>query len=678
VDDTIIWGYEDLVEYVLKLQPKKARRYVNGERRKMCATPVIAAIKDRDGVVHRFDTNCALRGGKVRVSSDKQRSRHSRTLTLSALPLSADEDDDSDRPEPTDQKSGDGWSEQFQVEKIIDYCIKNRNASGDRPCLIIYSDAGISGTMPTDDVDLVKELDEKHAELYEEIFNTVVLDKTYTQGLTAAELASVRAYRDDAVAKIREGFSDAKSETDIDLFQRAKNNKCVLTGLIQQIPSGHTGDLLFAILGWVGEQRIRETTVGYFQGVLTALQSGVPLHPTPFWASTNESNPPTYNQANIDIMRDIVRQFMDITETEGKGVSTLVDALNASLLPTPSELSRGKTIRALKWTHKTLENLLEQPAMIGKQERFGRTWDTLRPILSEAEWQALQDRRALVRGRYKPAQRISEADRMATSLIRCICGRNLQHREHYLCCQPSFGGNHKTDQPRPYFFIDNVEQCLDLYIGSNITSLLEPLKASAQRISLQSERARLEAEMDNLKVEKAKQEEVLRPNIEAVLRGLGSEPSAQTVNTSLQDQRDIKALIEILDQKKQRLSRVEHDLSVMFAPNEIDLIEEQMGQWNTLTPATKNRVARRIFAFFQLEMTGPYDMWLVPTLREKPGDTTQTRLVRIPIVSTRSRNRWTRLLPTTEAELHASMPLSEEQLHAALAKGATEEHNRGK
>ena len=141
------------------LNPETALQYANGRQESFCVTPLIAAITQDDGTVvelNRFrresknslgliaDTHGPLYGGHiVRVSSEQQKSQ---------------------------EAGGEGWSIDWQVELGVRFYLNKGWA------FRIFSDAGLSASLPINDPKLIREMWTFKARIYRDACQKVFFD----------------------------------------------------------------------------------------------------------------------------------------------------------------------------------------------------------------------------------------------------------------------------------------------------------------------------------------------------------------------------------------------------------------------------------------------------------------------------------------------------------------------
>lgn len=185
----------ELVKLCKAMEPRKAHLYHNGDSRSQCVTPLITSIEMHDGKTYKLlDKNGYIGAGYIRVSTNKQRSYD--------LEKALENDDGRDDRSPL----RDGWSETFQVIRTVEHFVRISL------CFRIYSDCGISGSVPFRNDDMIRRLNKQRAETYEACFSRVFLSESATNRQTKSETENMRKYMEARVAAMRAGAMD---ETEI-------------------------------------------------------------------------------------------------------------------------------------------------------------------------------------------------------------------------------------------------------------------------------------------------------------------------------------------------------------------------------------------------------------------------------------------------------------------------------
>ena len=214
-----IFTLDRLVHFVkTSLDPKEARLFRGEERVRRCASPIIERIRLGDGTVaelFRQKRTRKIGAGYVRVSTPRQ----------------ADYED-----------LGDGFSIDFQVLKVAMHFISKGEA------FQIFTDAGISGGAPIDNTEIMREMWGNRADLYQEIFEHVLLSESSVAS-TPSQRAGMIRYMEEHCAEMRsgglsgprsEGEEISDDEAEVFRSDRPTEYRPGLTVLVDNLPRVHT------------------------------------------------------------------------------------------------------------------------------------------------------------------------------------------------------------------------------------------------------------------------------------------------------------------------------------------------------------------------------------------------------------------------------------------------------
>lgn len=367
-----------------------------------------------------------------------------------------------------------GFSIGDQIKNIVNEFVDKGQA------FRIFSDAGLSGSLPYNDTNLIIRMIEAKKDLYRSVFTRIFLSPTRLQRYSAAQEKSVRGYLEHKMKKLDKGNPDAEDPIEkLDTRPRVAQKLTFrpgLTRLIQYLPYLHTvvvSDLtrlsrnqyLFAeitrnfqrhqtkvvgvmerldflnrtseeefdigpelqawFLSKVAELRLRETYLGDIRGLLERLEQGKPIGSKPSWIQSVAEGPDKGRAEIKPGAREAVERVIALFVDEGLGTYEVTSAMTEEGWPCPSKSG--------VWTYEIITGLLTSRALVGYQCEFGLEFAVFPAIISEDRWHQVQVRwnnRGRLPWFYDWSGK-NKADKktkyVATGLMKCVCAGSI-HR----------------------------------------------------------------------------------------------------------------------------------------------------------------------------------------------------------------------------------------------------------
>jgi DNA invertase Pin-like site-specific DNA recombinase len=700
-----IWDYAEYTSQCLALQPNAARKYSNGVRRKLCVAPTVYNMRLANGRLWHADGSLLPRGAYARVSSPSQRSPED------FITGDSDAADNTSGLGRAGDDETDGWGELTQISKIISYCTTvsgtiDSNA-GRFPPFRIYSDCGLSGRLPSDDIEMAQRANDLHATRYDRLYRAVWLDETYLSKCPQGQRERHLDYLADHLDKLRSGYRlDTKSNlqasqkkrvnqpfvnyrpgisellrdvrqkticeipvTDMSRLSRNAvfiqaiaeefvNNRVAVTGLIQDLSymsnSNLAADIVKAVFAIMAQFRIDEVLQGYFQGVQEHLLAGKPLAQTPAWLKTNGKKPAQLIESKVDIVREVIKVFMDITdgvdsnEWQSAGIGTVAKRLDELNIPVMRE---GVNRVRNEWCATSVKGILENPALIGRQCFFGCDWETLPRLIENELYDEIQARlhaKAGAHAKHRKGGRTAETAYLGSEIMVCVCGKTMIHAafERSYNCKMKRLTSERGVEHHVSLKIDNVHNFLNVYVQQNSESIVMAFRDSVDRRHLEQKeaeiRAKFRAAKERLLPEKAAAEHKVREDMQDLKPYLKTENAiAAAVNELL------APLLQQIDNLEQQAKDVNTALKLPINNTDVDDIQTRIAEWSRLSDDAKNANIHRVFQGFYAKGE-PGKETFTPILKTASG----LELPPIPLASSkRWGTGWARLLPETTEQL---------------------------
>jgi recombinase len=609
----------DIIATGIALNPKEAAGYHRRQYGDIVATPVYDRVQVNGKVIDlQRKRNGTVVCGYVRVSNPKRRSR---------------------------AVGGEGWSIDYQVSRIIDYCVHHKLA------FRIVSDQGLSGSLPHDDPDLLKLLRDNRARVYEELFRNIFLSETERTKLPPEEVHSCETWLNNAVSRIRlgkpvAGMAHAVSEGDeeepraspaskhiyrpgltfimdsvwqwhtvivMDLSRLCRshdlfsyigreflNAKVSLVGLIESLDWFNrrdlNGDLQGRMLVTLAEHQLREALGNSLRGIAQMLMAGKPHGSLPWYLERitethleAQANPSLVGRARFKegMEADYRRHLQTIVDLylEGEGGGEHGFTLIAGRLHDLRIPAPG----GKEWHWTTVRYLLRNPALIGCQECFGRRWNTLPVIIQREDFERIQARMRLRSATLRITSKPCKDGYLMTGLIVCAppCGCHLVRRPNsagwsqYTCTKNL---RKKQDRRRhPTFMQADVDRFFNDLMREYQADIIAQMDPPSE-----VQWARMRLEWEACLTEKSEEQQAL-----------------------------VRAL-----------QRVDADSSL---------------SWDTLTNSERNCILRELFVGFYIEGEPPNEV-IVPMLRTRD----RRLLPPIRLSTTGNRRAFTRRMPQVD------------------------------
>lgn len=676
---------EEIVHEALGLRPVQAA--LEGTEA-ACVTGLIDCVKMPDGITRRL----ALVGGKwgaayIRVSSDSQRHR---TAQISS--------------------QADGWSEEDQIRRAVEYFVSRGEA------FRIYSDAGLSGSLPLRNESMIRDARKKRSRLYSDVIGKVLLT---LPDLTDAERESITRHCERKASEIESeddllpGFSVEGEEKPLKVQSRGGKTahfRPALTYLDRDITRIHTiavtdpsrlsrsatltsvlmdslsevklvgliepffhvaGDdaikgLVNSVTAWAAEAKLREVMTGALRGIITLMRSGRPYGPIPFWLSRDETG-----AAYINPEREAtIRRLIDLYHVEGLSAYEVSKRLTEEGREPPGRHGKGSRGGKYVWQLSTVINILSNPNLYGVQEFFGKQWYTLPPIIDKETFDQIALRRS-VRGKTHAARPPGEDAYLLSAVLRCSCGYSLYHRknyngtvQYYCTCPPEKKKAQRESQGHVTLQADNAE-CFFHDLIRRRSDLLMPGQGTKDEDRLQQ---LMDTYAENLATYERllqKHEAAAREEAATQAEAWGMKPGTPEF-TRVVDTLAATRVSPFLEQKRreqEKLRDARERWALVRKEGGLEQIQAGIATWDTLPMPKKNALLRNLLrdARVQGDPENGEGLVLIPRFRGSA--------IRIPISIKKvpSKNnkgeeiiKYTRRLPAIEDALRASEePLSE-------------------
>ncbi len=381
----------DIVAAATAFRPEMAIINFDRQWRHFCLSPVYSRVTDEAGNEVSLDFKSGSRyvAIYVRVSSIKQRG----------------------------DVRDDGYSIDHQLRSNIQAAINERLA------FRIYSDAGLSGFLMTNDPSVMEEIRQAKAELYGRIFDEVLL-KDADSWNTPEQIADMRAFREAHTQDILRGVKETVLEQHQDDINwqrveealimryqyrsRVNEFRPALHALQEDAPEVHSvyvtdadrlsrNQLLFVTLGklfrrnetqvftslgeasWItgtdltaqllsvvypyqAEQKLVQIKQGVMRGITAMLRKGKPHAKVPFWVDRDKHGYAHLVPEKVPIIHHLLQHAL---EDEHIGIARLAQVMEDYGVPSP----RGQT-----WEDSSISHILNNPWLFGSQIMFGREW----------------------------------------------------------------------------------------------------------------------------------------------------------------------------------------------------------------------------------------------------------------------------------------------------------------
>lgn len=600
----------------------------------------------------------------------------------------------------------DGWSITDQAERIVAYHLRSGLA------FRVYSDASLSGKLPPDDPDLIARMRDASARRYEDAYRRVFL----AEGMFPGERDAMERWLAGAVGLIRAGGHaagmpvESRDEmplppthggggrgirrfdyrpgltemtravsrglvhtltlTDVSRLARSFSLSARLTddlqaarvrvvGLVENLDwmqegggdAGFGGEIAALVLTKVAEYELRRILVGALRGIYQALSSGTPIGVLPTWLRRTESGRAERVEPLCASVREIVRLYLE----ERIGPTAIATRLNEQpeRFPPPVR-DTGHPFRGA-WEKNTVRNILNNCAIAGVQDAFGRLWPTLPPVVTGAEWARLREASSV---RTQASGRKGRTS-LLSRLLRCGCGQamGLQARAGgegaYYQCLNLTARAHRGDIPHARIPAGEMDRFFsELAAGHAGTLLLLSGESGEERGALEASLARLKEERDALEAAEGAAQRAAREKAGRDLALLGREASPEMVAALAQGDAALLAAKAARSENARQIAEVQDVLRTLLpaatASAATDLADS-LRHWERMTVAERNGLLRRLIYDVRCVVSADGSAMQV-LVRE--NSLSRGSLPPIDALSTRYRNAgWARRMPHPETWL---------------------------
>lgn len=665
---------QDIVEAARSLRPERAVQFKNGDLISLCTTPVYEAILQDGKVTHLTKREGRYGAGYVRVSTPSQRSGK-------------------------DERGGaDGFSELDQIARIVHHFVARGEA------FRIFSDAGLSGGLSIMDATLTEHLLRVKAERFHSVYTRIFLSPAVSGRYSEREINQMKQWRDARVEDIKAGritkkgqmgeltsaLSDEEPQgakgakvggkksttkahyrpglttlvrylqdihtvaiTDLSriarssalslhVFGQMRSANTDVHGLVEHLDylNGERGgrDIATLVLTWMAEHRLEEVLIQVIRGQVAMLESGRPHSLLQFWLTRDKNG-----FAKLNEREKVIRRLVELFLETGRTTTTMTMLQNEGV-PAPGKHGRGGQI----WSRNTVIETLRRPALKGVQVIYGREWRVLPPIIDDETWERIQKMLDVAASARPPQRRRADAY-LATSLIKCRCGKPLSHFPHssghewYQCSMPHAEKKfHGTLWQHVILDAQNVEAFLNDLMRTDPEAVLAPFRSTVERNRVQEDIERLRREKTEIDTQLPGEQERADQIARERLRPVGLDNNREVVDALI---RDALAPLFARRQTVEAEIRERQEKLQSLIPGDLADMEERVRAWGSLNTYTKNGLLRTFFAEFRYVGTYPEPEYLIPVLRTL----THTELPHIPIkVKAKGRTRIRRLVTVGE------------------------------
>lgn len=624
-----------IVSLCKDLKPTLAAQFPHSNFESLCTSPTFESVLI-DGEAKTLNRRQGKVGaGYIRVSTPQQRSR---------------------------QGQGDGFSEDDQLERVIRYFIDRGEA------FRIFSDAGLSGSLPTSDPFLVQRLWDKKAELYRDIFTTVLL-KAPGGKYAPSEIASMTAFMEDAVVRLREGASDTGVLSELHdsaavdeeapgrhtpkRVRKRTRYRPGLTVLMQELPQLHSialtdlsrlarnqlffailsetiaaarvqvvgviesldwmnqrgnigGDIIAAVLPVIAEYRLREVALGALRGIAAMLESGRAHGKIPSWLERDRDG---FAQLKAGNGQTAIRRMVELyleTNPNGNvnGYSTVAQRLNEE---------GWKNGRGTQWNVSTVGDILVNPALIGRQRVFGKDWNVFPRLIDDATFLRVQ-RERVDRNVDRPGRkRVNPDGYLMSGLIHCSCGHTLHFKKtpdgrYSYCCRANTV-HRRAMEPRRHVILNqpDTDAFFERLMETHPHIVVQAFQPGDRREQIRRELERLERQLEEVQAQAARRAGAMREKAEQYVLGLNVQADHPMFLEMVE--RTLKALLLDKDDMEGdiqgRIREHRAHLNAVLDGDQVAGIEERVGAWKGLRNYEKNAILKTLFRDMRVQGTAP-------------------------------------------------------------------------
>lgn len=622
-----VYTIQDLIEQVTLLDPAAAATATNGTLVRLCSTDLVERIKHGGQIIDLAPVNGRYQAGYIRVSLERQRTK-----------------------KKVKSDTSEHYSEADQVRRIALDAIQKRHA------FRLYSDAALSGGLPYNSDELIHEMRSLRSERYRSAFEAVFLTN-HDDKYKPQEITSMREYMEQTVRKIASGKTDYElaleaGETEA-YRERQRGKKRIafrpaLTCLISDLPSIHTltisdlsrlsrnyqilanvlkhlhknkvqikgilqpleflnskdahAELLLFVLAWLDGLKLHEVILQNLRTAEAVLLSGRPHTRIPSWLKRDKNGYAVIDENKASPIREMVRLFL-----EGEGYAPIARRLAEQFDPIEKY-----------WLAETVKTTLSNPALAGKQYRFGKYWDTLPSLVDDFTWHQIRQRRTTDSDKTGLPKNPDDCYLM-TGLLKCPCGLSLTYQKHpngmihYKCKAES---HQRQLQRHIILFAPDVEAFFNEFMQYHSVSLLDFVQNADYAKRMREKLNSLLEQAAGLEREEYEAHQELRPRAEEFVREEITPESDPEFDAWVR-----KRLEKLTHGIRQRRDGVDEEIRVVKAALDAVLpsadFQQPTKDWAEMTNLEKNRLLKHIFKAIYVEGDAPNES-LVPVLRTPP------------------------------------------------------------
>lgn len=614
-----VWTLQGLIDHCIQFQPEKAAQR-NDSR--LCVSELITHIEINGEIVELGLVEGRWAGTGVRVSSERQRSSKS------------------------GKKVADGYSEEYQLRRNIEWCVAQRLA------FKVYSDAGVTSTYPPNKPDLILDLLQAKADRYKKVFDRIWLAKGPIAERTPEEVKAMIAYRDRKIEATLSGpYTDDKEPPRQGRKKKKAYHRQALTQLWDDMEAGlvHTvvvtdksrlfrgADLekrflelahkrcvklqgteetiidfditdpmqkgMVYLLGCTTEKKLEEVSVNAMKGYFELLRSGRPLGCLPFWLERDKHKHALLVEGADAVVLRIIDMFLN-----GYGRCAISNRL----------FHEGVTVQGKSISAQMVETVINTDAAAGIQEEFGLRWEVLPRLIDDdtlADMRAMREKRKDNKHQQGfGGEKGSQPNHIFTGIAFCECGYrcgwhngNGTPTGYVVCGRPHRG----SAADHAFFPQDHLAAFLD-----EILPHLEQLSELSNDQSERLARAHCRDEaMHHLTLQITKAEEALarktreaQENAEQNVAKLGVTRDAPDYDTIVAGVADVLVTPDrkALGVLQARLTALQQQASADRSTARIRAKMADVSDWLNLSDVEKNLVLKGIFDRIVLSRPSPY------------------------------------------------------------------------
>ena len=615
---------EQILNHILELRPLTALTLKNGNRLQAVRTQIYdGVIVNGEEILLQRGPNNTYVAGYCRVS----------------MPIQVE----------------DGFSDKEQAEAIVDRCIANGQA------FAIFSDVSLSGGLPYENDDLIRQFRDHKALMYETVFRAVFLSKPEQE--TAENLARMEAYLKKHLKKIRNGgyseiFDLMRGEkpphskdrkprwfrpgltalvqtldnihtilvTDLsrlsrsellmaDLLPRFRERKIAVQGIYQGLDWLNKHDdlsskILSIVYTHMAEKTRFDILLGDLRGIRQRLVQGIYHAKGTDWIKRengDKNGKGVFDERQKQVALRLIELYLGDNGEDEASATFVTNTLNAEGLT--NKFGR-------RWNDNTVCWALDNPALIGFQEIFGKWWKVYPPVIDEETWAKVREKRARRRADHDRRQATKTVDEyLMTGLLKCHCGYNLvaaksNNKAYYACNAPISRGHARLVRT-------DVDAFFDLLMANHSEKMIDVVVANSDGAGLMAELRTLEenalVNATTREEERVRRKRELEPVVADLLPQHKEDPMFEATLQSLLAART-RDLDEAEKSEQERITSTRGRLIDIRHQEEFAEIKATVKHWRELSVPMRNKILKDVFAYLQVQGTPPNET-LLPVFR---------------------------------------------------------------